>query len=322
MLRFKDYHSDEKILLGEEINHDIIADKAAFVEDRHKELLGKKKSTTVRNFPGEKFEFGKKGREYFVTDKDGTHTSAEDIESAHGKGQKAQDLKDLFHLLPNLLPRTGGHYVASLHRFEKDDDGHYSTKDGKIMIQNGSKHAKKLEKNPNFSLIFYGKKTMNGDVKQSDISKLDHPDIHIIPAKINEFNPSQYMPDEQEEYAKHMLNAKTTYAKLDPDVFDRLGKHADEIQRFVNTREDPNPPKYDEYVEYLKKKHESDVSLGNKQNDNRSRRLADLLSGMKKTEINNLLSFNHGLTKANEIVNSVIEKQANNDGVYGHKGIE
>lgn len=323
MLRFKDYHSDEKILLGEEINHDIVADKAAFVEGRNSELLGKKKSTAVREFPGDKFEFGKKGKEYFVVDKDGKrHTSEEDIESTHGKGQKSKDLKDLFLSLPKLLPRTGGHYVASLHRFEKDDDGHHSTKNGEIMIQNGSKHAEKLEKKPNFSLMVYGKKNINGEVKNTDTTKLDHPDVHVIPAKIREFDPSQYTPDEQEQYAKHMLNAKTAYAKLDSDVFDRLGKHSDEIQRFVNSRQDTNPPKHDEYVEYLKDRHKSDSSLGNKQNDNRSRRLADLLSGMKKTEINNLLSFNHGLTKANEVINGVIEKQANNDGVYGHKGIK
>ena len=59
-----------------------------------------------------------------------------------------------------------------------------------------------------------------------------------------------------------------------------------------------------------------------KQKDTLSRKLHSLLDNIKKSDIHNALALNHGLTHANNVLQSVFEKQANNDGIYGHEGLK
>jgi hypothetical protein len=322
MLKFREYFNEEKVLLDEQVTHELVGKKAEEIENKNKELLGRKKSSATREFPGEKIDFGKKNGEKFISHGKHIHKSVEDIVKAHGENsQKTKDLTDLFNHMDKILPRTGGHFVASFHRFSKGKDGHHSSPEG-IHIDGGSSHGEKA-KSSKFSLVLYGKRGLDGNIKNFDTDKLsDHPDVHIIPSKIKEFNPSSYTPEEQADFSKNMLHAKASYSKLEPDVFERLGKHTEEIQRFVNSRNNNNPPKYDEYIEWLKETHKPNKSLNTKSNDRVSRRLNDLLSGIKKSEMNNLLAFNFHITKANDVISNSVNNQANSDGVYGHKGIK
>lgn len=322
MLKFKEYFNEETIFLNEQLTHDIVANKAKQLEDKEKQILGKKESNSFREFPGEEIDFGKKNGKKFISHGKHKHESVEDIVSAHGENsQKTKDLSDLFNHMDKILPRTGGHFVASFHRFEKGEDGHHKSQDG-VIIDKNSVHGKKV-KDSKFSLVFKGKRGLDGEIKNFDMTKFtEHPDVHLIDSKIKQFNPSQFTPEEQSEYSKNMLHAKASYGKLEPDIFERLGKHTEEIQRFVNTRNNNNPPKYDEYINWLKETHKTDKSLGEKNKDRISRRLNELLSGIKKSEMNNLLSFNFHMTNAHNIINNVIDKQANNDGIYGHKRVK
>ena len=108
---------------------------------------------------------------------------------------------------------------------------------------------------------------------------------------------------------------------MKPDTLENLIDHIPHIQEFMNQSDSTKTPKMNEYVDYLTKIYKSDKNMSAKQKDTQSRKLHSLLDNMNK-DIHNALALNHGLTHANNVLQSVFEKQANNDGIYGHEGFK
>ena len=317
MLKFKEYFEEKTFELQEQVTNEDIGERAQTLQNMADGLLGKRKHPFTREFPGEKVEIGKRGNGFYIKHGGMTHTSQEDVEKTHGENHP---LTELFKELPNILPRTGGSFTTSLHSFKEDKNGNLSDGNG-VFIDPDIAHGKAAKK-AKFSLMFHSRVNLDGTKKPVDMSKLVmNPNVHYIDAKITP-EPEKFTPEELQQCNKHMLTARSAFAKMKPDTLENLIDHIPHIQEFMNQSDSTKTPKMNEYVDYLTKIHKSDKNMSAKQKDTLSRKLHSLLDNIKKSDIHNALALNHGLTHANNVLQSVFEKQANNDGIYGHEGLK
>lgn len=313
MLNFRDFLTQDKNLIKEEFSHEQIADIGDKLDSVKGALLGKKTSAKLtKEFPGGipiTFGVDPKTKKLFVSHNGMKHFSIGDIESAHGTNNSfTQALSDVLSHGHKIIPRSGGVYNAKYYKFNKKD-GTYNS--NKIAVNPDSKEGRKI-KNSAFSLFVHSKHDISGNPKPIDPSKLeDHPDVHVMDHHVSKVSPSEFSPEEQGAYTNHMLHAKNSYSKLDPEFFERVGNHTKELNNFVQSYMGDKPPKKADYIEYLKNKFDTKMSnqLGNKQKDNVARQLNDLLHTVNEKGFDHLVTMMHHVHGANSVLRNVANKQ-------------
>lgn len=313
MLNFRDFLAQDTKTIKEEFSHEQIADIGDKFDSVKNALLGKKSSVKLtKEYPGGTpltFGIDPKTKKMFVSHNGMKHYTIGDIESAHGTNNSfTEALTNVLTHGHKIIPRSGGVYDAKYHKFNKKD-GRYNS--NKLTTSADSKEGRKI-KNAAFSLHLLGKHDVSGNVRPIDISKMeDHPDVHLIDHHISKISPSDFSAEEQGAYTNHMLHARNSYSKLDPEFFERVGNHTNELTNFVQHYMGDKPPKKADYIEYLKNKFHTKMEnqIGTKQKDNVARQLNDLLHNVNEKGFEHLVSMTHHIHGANGILRGVAGKQ-------------
>ena len=144
-------------------------------------------------------------------------------------------------------------------------------------------------------------------------------------------NPANYSPEEQTAFENHMENARREYAKLQPDVYDRLTGHNDTLRTYINqTVRTGEQPSYQGYMQHLSGRQQRDVDSVKTPaaKDRKIQQHAAFIqqaAGNQK-DVESLLKLHGHLENAKNVLVGVADKNspsANelpNGEAYGHEG--
>ncbi len=109
---------------------------------------------------------------------------------------------------------------------------------------------------------FFNKKGEAQPISEKQRAKfVDHPDVFNYDPTVN-INPQNYTPEEQRAFEGHMENARKSYSRIKPEVYDRLAGHGDSMTAFINSRVrngQEGSGKVDDYLDFLNKKATKDI---------------------------------------------------------------
>lgn len=149
----------------------------------------------------------------------------------------------------------------------ENDDEHVSSQPNLLRYkwQKGTPEAEKASNaKVGFALhTFFNK---NGDaqpISEKQRNKfVDHPDAFNYDPTVS-VSPQNYTPEEQRAYETHMENARKSYSRIKPEVYDKLAGHGDSMTTFINSRVrngQEGSGKVDEYLNFLNSKANKDIA--------------------------------------------------------------
>jgi hypothetical protein len=263
--------------------HEGVAQAENHLRELHKALLGKKSAVSVST------KYDGAPAIHVGMDQDGNHFIA--TKSVFNKNPKmykteADVDKDYppDHPLNNILKKAVKHLPETMPRDMKPGEMYK----GDILSTKGGDRQPKREKgfvttHPNVIKYKYPENSQEGrDLADSQIGVVWHTkfdkkgqadsisdkdrakfsrskDVFTADPSIKA-NPANYTPQEQSDFENHMENARQEYAKIKPDVYDRLAGHNDTLRTYINqTVRTGEEPSYKGYMGHLVGRQQKDV---------------------------------------------------------------
>jgi len=221
MMNFRNFlieQKDEKDMVREvhhlplHNGHEGVAETANALEDVHNELLGKKGS--IPKFieqDGLPITFGINKKMFFIEFNDIKFSTFEDIDNNFQQTELNDLLKEALTFIPSIIPRHSKFYGGKISK----NDRNVLT----LSIETDSRG------NP---------------IKDKELKKFNSDkNIEIINNKIK-VDPSNYTPEDQNNFLMNMNNAKKAYMKMDPDALDAVSGHTGKIKKYIKLKDEMN----------------------------------------------------------------------------------
>jgi len=180
---------------------------------------------------------------------------------------------------------------------------------------------------------FFNKKGEAQPISEKQRTKfVDHPDVFNYDPTLN-VNPQNYTPEEQRAFETHMENARKSYSRIKPAVYDTLTGHGESMTTFINSRVrggQEGSGKVGEYLDFLNNKAKKDIDSVKTQSskDAKSKKHAALMqqivSNSKDTQ--NILDMHGHFQNAKHVLLGVMNKNSSetvelpNGDATGHEG--
>jgi len=273
-------HVEDNVLYG---GHEGVALADNHLRGMHDMLMGRKSGVTASTkYDGApSIVFGKhpKTGQFFVATKGAFNKTPkiaythEDIDRhyGHAPGLAAKMHAALDHL-PKIMPREGGVYQGDLMHTPDDvksEKGQTSITPNTITysVPNGSAEAQNMKKK--LGIVVHTQYKGGGDIQDMNAGPLDakqrakfgeHPDVNNIDPSIT-VNPSNYTPEEQDQFHNHMENARQTYARMKPEAMDAIAGHGMDLEAHINDQiRKSGAPSVQGYKDFLTARHQRDTA--------------------------------------------------------------
>ena len=218
MMNFKTFlleQKDEKDMVREihhlplHNSHEGVAETANALEDTHEQLLGKKGSIPKHiDQEGVPINFGVNKKQFFIDFYGKRLTSFDDIDQNFEDPNLNKMLKQAATSLPSILPRHSKFYGGKLIPID----------DKKLGISLETDHR-------------------GNPLKDKDRAQFKSSgNIQIIDNSVK-VDPSNYSPEEQNQFLMHMNNARKTYSRMDPDAFDNVKGYEGKIKNYIKQKD-------------------------------------------------------------------------------------
>ena len=180
---------------------------------------------------------------------------------------------------------------------------------------------------------FFNKKGEAQPISEKQRAKfVDHPDVFNYDPTVS-INPQNYTPEEQRAFETHMENARKTYSKIKPEVYDRLTGHGDSMTTFINSRVrggQEGSGKVEDYLDFLNNKAKKDIDSVKTQasKDAKSQKHAALMQQIvsNSKDAQNILDMHGHFQNAKHVLLGVMNKNSSeavelpNGDATGHEG--
>lgn len=173
----------------------------------------------------------------------------EDIQRNHGHAPGlvaalTQVLNNAHKVLPNDM-KPGeiykGDFLFGGEGKSLQDDGEHVTSQPNLLNYKWPKGSPEAQKAQNAKVgvafhTFFDKKGNAQPISEQQRGKfVDHPDVFNYDPTA-EINPQNYTPEEQRAFEMHMENARKSYSRTPPEVYDKLTGHGELLDAFSNSR--------------------------------------------------------------------------------------
>lgn len=180
---------------------------------------------------------------------------------------------------------------------------------------------------------FFNKKGEAQPISEKQRAKfVDHPDVFNYDPTVS-INPQNYTPEEQRAFEGHMENARKSYSRIKPEVYDRLAGHGDSMTAFINSRVrngQEGSGKVEEYLDFLNNKAKKDIDSVKTQasKDAKSKKHAALMQQIvsNSKDAQNILDMHGHFQNAKHVLLGVMNKNSSeavelpNGEPTGHEG--
>lgn len=307
MMNFKNFlieEKDEKDMVREihhlpmYSGHEGVADTANALEDIHDHLVGKKSSIpkTIEQ-DGIPIMFGVHKKQFFIELNGVKVSSFDDIDQNFQEPMLNQILKQAATLLPSILPRHSKFYG------------------GKISLSDNNKLAISIETDQR-----------GNPIKDKDLAEFKPNDNVDILDNSVQADPSNYTPEDQNEFLMHMNNARKAYSKMDPDALELINGHQNNIKKYINDKDLMNDKhSIEDFINYLM--IESKGKMLRKQKDATKEGSDKLLKKHEKNvnhilqnekHFKNVLDMIRSLSGSSKVLSNVLSKNGNKGNLILH----
>jgi hypothetical protein len=313
--------------------HEGVGNAAKILDDAHKSLLGKKTDTTISTkydgAPSLVFGYHPKHGRFFVASKSAFNKNPkinytnQDIEDNHGHAPGlVSKLKDALQHLPKITPKQGVYQGDVMHSGKNDvtsDKGqfHFQPNTVKYSIDRDTHHGQAI-RHAKFGVVIHTKykgkqlEDMEATPHVDHENFSQHPDVHNINPSVK-FDSSLYTSEKQRDYLNHIENAKKTYSKMEPDVFDPIKGHETDLEAHINdmVRKD-GVPSHEGYMDHISNKHNKEIEKlkteagKDKKRQALSKKLEHIQSN--KQSFNKALELHQHLQKAKNVLTDVMSQ--------------
>ena len=332
-------HVEDRHIHG---GHEGVGIAAQHLDDVHNMLLGKNTSTHVSTkFDGSpSIVFGQHPQtgQFFVASKSAFNKNPkinytpEDIDANHGHAPGlVEKLKAALAHLPKIMPKNGGVYQGDMMYTKPDIEkkkGQYNFTPNAITYSapHDSAHGKAI-KNSEMGVVVHTQYGGGNDLGSMSADALNskqrdkfvrHPDVNNIDPTIKS-NPSNYSPEEQQEFLNHKEAAKQTYAKMKPEAMEALAGHGTALEGHINDMvKKGGTASTQGYIDHLTAKHNKEIEKLKTQagKDKRIQAHAKVIQHIidNKPHFDKALELHGHLQKAKDVLARVMAKNSE----FGH----
>lgn len=321
-------HVEDHIFDG----HEGVGTADAHLRAMHDTLLGKKvggihASDKYDGAPSIIFGNHPSNGQFFVSTKSAHNKNPkinftpEDIDRNHGHAPGlTEKLKHALAHLPKVMPKEGGVYQGDLMHTEGDA----KTKDGMTSvtpntITYGAPANSEAGKafNKKLGVVIHTKDALTDAKPLDDKSRAkfrDSSDVNNINPTM-EVNPSNYTPEEQQEFLAHMHKANKIYKSMKPEAMEAIDGHSIPLQAHINhMNRTGGAPSVEGYIQHLTDKHNKETSKLKTQAaiDRKSAAHAAVMDHImgNHEHFDKALQLHNHLTNAKNTLVNVMEKNA------------
>ena len=180
---------------------------------------------------------------------------------------------------------------------------------------------------------FFNKKGEAQPISEKQRAKfVDHPDVFNYDPTVS-INPQNYTPEEQRAFEGHMENARKSYSRTPPEVYDRLAGHGDSMTAFINSRVrngQQGSGKVEDYLDFLNKKATKDIDSVKTQasKDSKTKKHAAIMQQVisNSKDAQHILDMHNHFQNAKHLLLGVMNKNSSeavempNGKPTGHEG--
>lgn len=180
---------------------------------------------------------------------------------------------------------------------------------------------------------FFNKKGEAQPISEKQRAKfIDHPDVFNYDPTVS-ITPQNYTPEEQRAFETHMENARKSYSRIQPEVYDKLSGHGDLMAAFINSRVrngQEGSGKVEEYLDFLNNKANKDIDSVKTQasKDAKIKKHAAIMQQVigNSKDAQNILDMHNHFQNAKHVLLNVMNKNSTEsvempDGMpTGHEG--
>jgi hypothetical protein len=352
MINFKEFISEQaEPVQGQKLNHlQHVEDKlihdghegvgvaAQHLDDVNNILQGKNSTTNVSTkydgAPSIVFGTHPETGQFFVASKSAFNKNPkinftpEDIERNHGHAPGlVEKLKAALVHLPKVMPRTGGVFQGDMMYTKPDiqkSKGMYNFTPNTITYSTpqDSPHGRAI-KNSEIGVVVHTQYGGGRDLASMSAMPLDkktrgkfvsHPDVHNIDPTID-VNPSNYTPEERNEFMNSKEAAKQAYSKMKPEAMDALQGHGLALEQHINKMvREGGTPSTQGYIQDLTDRHNKEVDKLKTQagKDKKARQHADLMQHIieNKKHFDKAFEVHGHMQRAKDVLTRVMAKNS------------
>jgi hypothetical protein len=225
------------------------------------------------------------------------------------------------------MPKNGGVFQGDMMHTKPDiqkSKGMYNFTPNTITYSTpqDSAHGKAI-KNSEMGIVVHTQYGGGRDLGSMSAMPLDskirsqfvnHPDVHNIDPTID-VNPSNYTPEERNEFLNHKEAARLAYGKMKPEAMEALTGHGLALEKHINKMvREGGTPSTQGYMEDLTAQHNKDVEKLKSQagRDKKSQQHAALMQHIleNKKHFDKALEVHGHLQRAKDVLTRVMAKNS------------
>lgn len=218
------------------------------------------------------------------------------------------------------------------------DDGDHVSAQPNLLKYKWAKDSPEAQRATNAKVgvaihTFFNKKGEAQPISEKQRAKfVDHPDVFNYDPTVA-INPQNYTPEEQRAFETHMENARKTYSRVKPEVYDKLAGHGDSMTAFINSRVrngQEGSGKVEEYLDFLNNKAKKDIDSVKTQasKDAKTKKHAAVMQQIvsNSKDAQNILDMHGHFQNAKHVLLGVMNKNSSeavelpNGQATGHEG--